>query len=107
MKQPISRKHSKRELAEASIFPHGLSAKEKQEADKELLSLRKEQWNKRSGKDQLRDELLQLKYQIEDVIDSPIYRSEFHYGYFLATYIRLLRKNRKILRRKLALTKPG
>lgn len=95
MKQANNRKHSKRELAEANIFPHGLSEKEKQEADKELLELRSEQWNNRSSKDQLRDGLLQLKYQMEDVINSSIYRNDFHYGYFLSSYIRLLHKRQK------------
>ena len=60
--------HTNRGLAEANIFPHGLSAKEKQEADKNLLAMRIERSNSRSQKQQLNDSLLQLRYQMEDII---------------------------------------
>ena len=95
MKRTKSSNHTNRELAEAHIFPHGLSEKEKHEADKALLELRSQRWNSRSNKDQLRDNILQLKYQMEEVINSSIYRDDFHYGYFLASYIRLIGKKQK------------
>lgn len=63
------KKYSNKELAEACIFPHGLSKEEKEEADKELLAFRMEIWNKRSSQDKIRDKLLQMKYQLEFFIN--------------------------------------
>lgn len=59
----VKRHNTQQELTEDNIFPHGLSEKEKQEVDKELLILRKKNWHKRSKEERLRDSSLQQKYQ--------------------------------------------
>lgn len=103
MKVTKKERYKKRELAEAHIFPHGLSEKQKREADKELLALRKDLWNNRTHKEKMRDGLLQLKYQMEDVINSPIYRDELHCGYFLSCYIRIIDKKQKELAKEISI----
>ncbi|CAL1518808.1 hypothetical protein [Chitinophaga sp. MM2321] len=96
-------KHTDKELAEANIFPHGLSEEEKAAADKELLALRIERWNKRSTQEQLRDQLLQLKYQMESVTGALLYQEELHFGYFLSSYIQIIRKKQKEFAQEISL----
>lgn len=95
MKSIKKSRHTLRELAEAHIFPHGLSAKEKAEADKELWALRKERLDNSSKEDQILSSLLQLKFLMENYIISPLYQEEHHFGYYLAFYIRAIQKKQK------------
>ncbi|MGX5819340.1 hypothetical protein ACWKWU_14140 [Chitinophaga lutea] len=95
MKKTTKENLTGKALADSKVYPHGLSVNEKWEADRELRILRREHWNKRSAKEQLRDSLMQLKYQMEDVIKATEYHENLHYGYFLSSYIRLLNKKQK------------
>ena len=98
-----TKKHLNNKLAEENIYPHGLSKKEKEEADKELAALRMERWNKRSPGEQLRGQLLQLKYQMEDVIDTMPYQEDLHFGYFLSSYIRVVHRKQKEFAQEISL----
>ena len=88
-------KHTLKELAEAHIFPHGLSAKEEAEADKEFRALRKEMWDSRTEDEKIMGGVLQVKFLMEDYIASSAYQEEQHFGYYLAFYIRAVHKKQK------------
>jgi plasmid maintenance system antidote protein VapI len=88
-------KKAKEELSPDNIYPHGLSPEEEAAADKELVAYRMELWNNRSKQERLRDQLMQLKYQIKDVVEALEYQEEMHFGYFLSAYIRILEKKQK------------
>ncbi|MRG49084.1 hypothetical protein GFS24_28500 [Chitinophaga sp. SYP-B3965] len=95
MKSIKKSKHTLKELAEAHIFPHGLSPEEKAKEDKELWALRKEMLENRSVEDQIMGGVLQLKFLLEDYIISTVYEEEHHFGYYLAFYIRVIQKKQK------------
>ncbi|MBO9727338.1 MAG: hypothetical protein J7623_01740 [Chitinophaga sp.] len=90
-----AKKKKKEPLDPDNIYPHGLSAAEKAAADKEFVALRMEMWNNRTKQERLRGQLMQLRFQILDVIEAREYQEELHFGYFLATYIRILEKTQK------------
>lgn len=65
-------KYKKEELSPDNIYPHDLSPAEKAEADRELVAYRVELWNNRSRQEVLRNQLMQLKYQIKDSVSLPL-----------------------------------
>lgn len=76
---------------------HGLTDKEKSQADEELLRFRKGRLGAYTEKEELLARLMQLKYKIEDFVSSPLEENkmtgEVGFGSFLAQYIKVL--NRK------------
>ncbi|MEV4886024.1 hypothetical protein MRBLMN1_004581 [Chitinophaga ginsengisegetis] len=89
------KKNYEEELSVDNIYPHGLSREEKAAADREMAAFRMEQWNKMTKADHLRADLLQVKYQMESVIESLEYQGSLHFGYFLSAYIRAVQKKQK------------
>jgi len=98
-----TKKYSAAELADAHIFPHGLTDEQKMQADKELFKMRAEKWNNKNNSEILRSKLLQLKYQLEDSIVSLLYDSEMNFGYFLSKYIQLINKKQKDFAKEISL----
>ncbi len=90
-----TKKHSDKELAEAYIFPHDLSDKEKAQADKELLAVRMQSLRNMSDEQKLYSDIVQLKYKLEDYIDSADFSRKYTFGYFLNEYLRILKKKNK------------
>ncbi|MGO4288271.1 hypothetical protein [Chitinophaga sp. RAB17] len=90
-----AKKKAKEKLFPDNIYPHGLSPEEKAAADEELVAYRMEQWNNRSKEERLDGQLMQLKYQIKEVVSALEYQEELHFGYFLSAYIRILGKKQK------------
>ncbi len=85
----------KEELTIDNIYPHGLSKEEKEAEDKILVAYRMELLKNMTKEDHLRADLLQVKYQMEDVIESLEYQGTRHFGYFLSAYIRAVQKKQK------------
>ena len=82
------------ELADAFVFPSDkiLTNKErKQESD--FWSARRKQFESRTGEQKMYSSLLQLKFQLEDYIDSVQYKKTLNFGYFLNEYVS--RQNKK------------
>jgi hypothetical protein len=81
-------KLSNAELAEAFIFPskEPVTAKEKQE-EEIFWQERRKQFANRTPQQQIYDKLLQLKFRLEDYIDSNQYEAVLNFGYFLNEYI--------------------
>jgi len=76
------------ELADAFIFPTDkvLSAKEKKE-EGEFWKNRRNQFENRTHGQKMYSRLLQLKFQLEDYIDSSQYVETLSFGFFLNEYV--------------------
>nr|WP_315035089.1 helix-turn-helix transcriptional regulator [uncultured Chryseobacterium sp.] len=82
------------ELADAFVFPDDkvLSAKEKKEED-DFWKARRNQFENRTPREKMYSRLLQLKFQLEDYIDSNQYVEALNFGFFLNEYVS--RQNKK------------
>lgn len=76
------------ELADAFVFPADkvLSAKEKKEED-DFWKARRNQFENRTHRQKMYSGLLQLKFQLEDYVDSSQYLEAFSFGFFLNEYV--------------------
>ncbi|EDM37881.1 hypothetical protein PBAL39_15689 [Pedobacter sp. BAL39] len=79
---------SREELADAFVFPSDemVTTKEKNE-EEGFWEARRKRFESRSSVQQMFDELLQLKYQLEDYIGSDQYEEKLSFGYFLNEYV--------------------
>lgn len=87
------KKYTDKELAEAHVFHPDLPDEDIREADKEFSARRVEQLKKRSEEDRYYARIMQLKYLMEDYIETEEYREEYTFGYFLREYIHSLNKS--------------
>ncbi|MCD6065857.1 MAG: hypothetical protein K0S33_683 [Bacteroidetes bacterium] len=90
-----SKKLTNRELAESYVFPNVLTGTEKEKADKEFLALRMQMLSKRTDDQKLYADVLQLKYKLEDYLNTQAYSHKLTFGYFLMEYLRILNKKQK------------
>lgn len=76
------------ELVDAFVFPSNkvLTAKEKKE-ESDFWETRRNQFESRTPRQKMYSSLLQLKFQLEDYIDSSQYKEAFNFGYFLNEYV--------------------
>lgn len=76
------------ELADAFVFPADkvLSTKEKKEED-DFWKARRNQFENRALREKMYSRLLQLKFQLEDYIDSSQYVEALNFGFFLNEYV--------------------
>ena len=79
---------SNEELAEAFVFPSKAPAgvKEKKE-EEEFWHERRKKFANRTSQQQVHDNLLQLKFQLEDYIKSNQYDDVLNFSYFLNEYV--------------------
>lgn len=89
------RKLSNEELAEAFIFPHGLTKAEKEAEDEAFLAYRKKRLLEMTEKEKLISRLLQLKFQLEDYISSEEYNPMRSFSYFLKEYLKTIDRKKK------------
>ena len=80
--------YSNRELAEAYIFPQAsaLTAKDKKEEEDFWLERRK-RFENQSPQEKMHTRLLQLKFDLEDYVNSNQYHVALNFGYFLNEYV--------------------
>jgi hypothetical protein len=90
-----SPKHTDQELAEAFVFPVNLTETQKKEAKEQLAAARKKGQKEMTEEVRLTMNSLQLKFQLEDYIQSGKYSPELTFGYFLKRYVDLLNIKRK------------
>lgn len=89
------KKHTPEELAEAIVYPVSLTSKQKKEAAEQLAAARKKSQEEMTESDRLTLQLLQLKFQLEDYIESKKYDLKKNFGFFLKQYIDILEIKRK------------
>ncbi len=81
-------KHNKKELAEAFVFPSKAPETLKERKEEESFWLeRRKQFKNRTSQHRIYDSLLQLKFQLEDYINSNEYKDALSFSYFLAEYV--------------------
>ncbi len=86
---------NEQEMAEAYIYPHGLTAAEKTTADAELKTLRLQRLKQMSAEEKMYGNLLGLKYQMEDYLKRGAFSEKCSFGAFLKSYLQVLNKNPK------------
>jgi plasmid maintenance system antidote protein VapI len=89
-------KFSNEELAEAFIFPSqkAVTSSEKKE-EEEFWQERRKQFENRTPEQRVYDKLLQLKFQLQEYVESDQYKEILNFGYFLNEYISRQRKQDK------------
>jgi len=85
------------ELADAFIFPNDLSAEEVNAADAAFSKHRKEAMEKMNPAQHLLSKIMQLKFVMEDYINSRNLETDYSFGYFLHAYMDTLNKTTAIL----------
>lgn len=94
-KNKLNDKYTDKELAESFVFRNKLTSVRQAKSDAELSAKRKELRKFVTPKQVLLSRLLQLKYQIEDYLESPDYDTTRSFGFFLRGYLETLNKKSK------------
>jgi plasmid maintenance system antidote protein VapI len=90
----IEKEYAPEEIAESTVFPGNKNPKEREALLAEFRKFRKKIANNQSARSKLISQLLQLKFLIEDYLESDLFNKDYHFGYFLKEYIsRLEKKN--------------
>ena len=91
----IFQQYTLEEIADAFIFPVTLTARQQQEADKQLAGHRAKRRAEMTEAEKLNLKLLQLKFRIEDYINGEEYKPQFTFGYFLEQYLQITNLKKK------------
>ncbi len=98
-KETGGKKSSSDEAVTESFISPRLSKKDREETEEVFLEFRRNVKSKRTGEDEIKIQLLQLKYLIEDYLKTDNYNKAFNFGFFLNEYIdRLNKKNKDFAR---------
>jgi plasmid maintenance system antidote protein VapI len=91
----IEKKYTPEEIAESIVFPGIKDTKEREAVLSEFRDFRKSKSDKQSEKSKTISLLLQLKFLIEDYLDTNSFNKNYYFGYFLKEYIARLEKKNK------------
>jgi plasmid maintenance system antidote protein VapI len=90
----IEREYSPEEIAESIVFPGTKDPKGREAELSEFRKFRKKIADKQSEKSKLISQLLQLRFLIEDYLETETFNKNYYFGFFLKEYIiRLEKKN--------------
>lgn len=91
----LTDKYTPKEIAESFVFPRSKNKKHRQSQIEAFQEYRQKVSNSLKEKDRLISLLLQLKFQIEDYIQSETFSKSETFGFFLKEYITRLDKKNK------------
>ena len=91
------------EIAAAHIPPHNLSATEKAAADATLLQLRMDKLRTMTESQRILASLVQLKFQMEDYVQSQGDPQEGGFSAFLQQYMQVLNKKQVVFAKEISL----
>jgi len=91
----MDKKLTSEELAESLVFPVDLTKKEREGVLDEFRTIRKKMTDKETPESIMKAQLLQLKFTIEDYLNSPDLIKNFFFGNFLKIYINCQKKSNK------------
>jgi plasmid maintenance system antidote protein VapI len=91
----LMKQYTADEITESFVVTEKLTVKQKKEAGLQLKEARKKAQSGMTEKERLVSRVLQLKFQIEDYLNSERFNPKFTFGYFLSAYVTLLNKKRK------------
>jgi len=90
----IESEYSPEEIAESIVFPGTKDPKGREAELSEFRKFRKKIADKQSEKSKLISQLLQLRFLIEDYLETETFNKNYYFGFFLKEYIiRLEKKN--------------
>ena len=79
--------YTNKELAEAHIYPNDLSEEDLKRAQEEFSSYRMNRTENMTQREKVLSRLLQLKYMMDDYLQSNEYKAEWTFGFFLDKYM--------------------
>lgn len=91
----IEKKYTPEEIAESIVFPGTKDTEEREVVLSEFRDFRKSLSDKQGEKNKMISLLLQLKFLIEDYLESKSFNKNYYFGYFLKEYIARLEKKNK------------
>ena len=97
------KKQSNKDQTEAQVFPSKLSPSEKKKAESEFAQFRLSRLNQMTEEERHYSRVLQLKYRMEEYINSKSYSSTYTFSYFLKEYIFSLNKKKMDFSREISL----
>ncbi len=91
------------EIADSMLIPEELSAAEQKKADEELRAFRFKLLRERTEEQRIFSDLMRLRFQIEDYIESEPFSEEKTIGKYIEEYLRILGRTKKSLSEDLAI----
>ncbi|MFC0186624.1 hypothetical protein SAMN04515674_106238 [Pseudarcicella hirudinis] len=89
-------RYTPEELAEAYVYPAALTPAQKGEADNQLKAARAKVQSEITAADKLMSDILQLRFRLEDYLNTGEFDPKLKFSYFLKEYVQLLNKKRKV-----------
>jgi len=94
-------KYTPEERAEAYVYPAALTPEQKKKAAEQLKAARTKVQSEMPVEDKLMADLLQLRFRLEDYLNSEEFDPKLKFSYFLKEYVQLLNKRRKVFAREI------
>ncbi len=91
----LTKKHTPGEIAESLVFPVHTTKKEREKLLDDFRAVRKHVSGRQTPESKRKSQLLQLKFIIEDYLQSQNIPSQYFFGYFLKEYITRIEKKNK------------
>ncbi len=97
------KKYTNKDLAQAHVFPHGLTETGKEEADKQIWEIRKNRLEDMDAGKTLLSQLMRLKFKMSQYIASSNYEELYTFSYFLKEYVASLNKTKHAFSKEISL----
>jgi plasmid maintenance system antidote protein VapI len=91
----IEKQFTPEEIAESFVFPSELNKKGKEASLENFRQFRQGAESKRSSKDKIISQLLQLRFLMVDSLKEKSYNKAYNFAYFLKEYIARIQKTNK------------
>ena len=96
-------KYTNKELAQAHVLPHGLTEKQKAEADKQIWEIRKQSLEELDSGKILLSQMMRLKFKMNRYIASNKYDEIYTFSYFLKEYVSSLNMTKNAFSKEISL----
>jgi hypothetical protein len=90
----LLKQYTPEELAESFVFPVKYTAKQQEQANKDLAAARKISQAAMTEEVKIELDLYQLRFQLEDYLKKE-YNPALNFGHFLERYLKILNKKKK------------
>ena len=90
----LLQEYTPEELAESFVFPVKYTARQQEQANRDLAAARKKSQAAMTEEVKIELDLLQLRFQLEDYLKGA-YDSALNFGHFLERYLTIIHKKKK------------
>ena len=97
------KKYTNKELSQTHVLPHGLTEKQKEEADKQIWEIRKKSLEKLDSDKILLSQMMRLKFKMSRYIASNNYDEIYTFSYFLKEYVSSLNMTKHAFSKEISL----